>query len=95
MIDNTFTFKEIIGFGGSSKVFSAVDEQDNTYAIKAIRKDKGYESGMESMMVLREYLVMEHIGEHPNIIKHYSCNPEGTLRLGDQTQTIGYNVMEF
>lgn len=95
MIDNTYTFQEIIGYGGSSRVFSATDNNMNKYAIKAIRKDKGYESEMESMMVLREYLVMEHIGEHPNIIKHFSCNPEGVLNLDNQCQSIGYNVMEY
>ena len=79
MIDNTYTFQEIIGYGGSSKVFSAVDSNNNMYAIKAIRKDKGYESELEQMIVLREYFVMDHVGEHPNIIKHYLCNPEGIL----------------
>lgn len=95
MIDNTFTFQEIIGFGGSSKVFRATDYQDNLFAIKAIRKDKGYQSEVESMMVLREFMVMEHIGEHPNIIKHYSCNPEGILEANDQSQPLCYNVMEY
>lgn len=95
MIDDTYTFQEIIGFGGSSKVFSVTDENMDKYAIKAIRKDKGYESEMESMMVLREYLVMEHLGEHPNIIKHFSCNPEGTLNHEGNLQTISYNLMEF
>jgi serine/threonine protein kinase len=47
------------------------------------------------MMVLREYMVMEHIGEHPNIIKHYSCNPEGVLEIDEQSQTLCYNVMEY
>mmetsp|Transcript_5481 Transcript_5481/g.6224 ORF Transcript_5481/g.6224 Transcript_5481/m.6224 type:complete len:89 (-) Transcript_5481:838-1104(-) len=88
MIDDTFTFQEIIGFGGSSKVFSVTDDNMDKYAIKAIRKDKGYETEMESMMVLREYLVMEHIGEHPHIIKHFSCNPEGTLKLNNKFQPI-------
>lgn len=95
MIDDTYTLQEIIGFGGSSKVFSATDENMNKFAIKAIRKDKGYEANTESMMVLREYLVMEHIGEHPNVWKHFSCNPEGTLQHGGELQTISYNVMEF
>lgn len=75
-------------------MFSAVDNQANMYAIKAIRKDKGYEAELEAMMVLREYLVMEHLGEHPNIIKHHSCNPEGVLELGNQRQQICYNIME-
>lgn len=95
MIDNTYTFQEVIGFGGSSKVFSAVDQNDNKYALKAIRKDKGYESELESMMVLREFLVMDHVGEHPNIIKHFGCNPEGVLELDGMTQSICYNVMEY
>uniref|UniRef100_A0A7S3JKZ1 Protein kinase domain-containing protein n=1 Tax=Euplotes harpa TaxID=151035 RepID=A0A7S3JKZ1_9SPIT len=85
----------MIGSGGSSKVFSAFDSNKNLYAIKAIRKDKGYASEMESMIVLREYFVMEHIGEHPNIIKHYSCNPEGMIVHNDVQQPICYNVMEY
>lgn len=95
MIDNTYTFQEIIGFGGSSKVFSVTDNFNETYAMKAIRKDRGYDSEVESMMVLREYLVMDHVGEHPNIIKHFACNSEGLLQLEDQHQTISYNLMEF
>ena len=95
MIDNTFTFQEIIGLGGSSRVFSAVDYNNSTYAIKAIRSDKGYESEYQKMIVLREYLVMDHIGEHPNIIKHFSCNPEGRLTHNGMTQDISYSVMEF
>lgn len=67
MIDDTYTLQEIIGFGGSSKVFSVTDENMNKFALKAIRKDKGYEANVQSMMVLREYLVMEHVGEHPNV----------------------------
>ena len=95
MIDNTYTLKEIIGYGGSSRVFSATDTSNNNFAIKAIRKDKGYQSEMEAMMVLREYLVMEHVGEHPNIVKHYSCNPEGQLTHQEQDQKVCYNVVEL
>jgi serine/threonine protein kinase len=94
MIDNTYTFQEIIGFGGSSKVFSAVDTFNNTFAIKAIRSDKFSDKEVAKMMVLREYLVMDHVGEHPNIIKHLSCNPEGQLAHEGMTQDISYNVME-
>lgn len=95
MIDNTYSLQEIIGYGGSSRVFAATDNSNNKYAIKAIRKDKGYESEMESMMVLREYLVMEHVGTHPNIIRHFSCNPEGQLAHNGQEQSVCYNVMEY
>lgn len=95
MIDDTYTFQEIIGYGGSSKVFSATDSENNMYAIKAIRKDKGYESELEQMLVLREYFVMDHVGEHPNIIKHYLCNPEGVLCYNGNYQSICYNVMEY
>jgi serine/threonine protein kinase len=89
MISDTYTLQKVIGRGGSSKVFSAIDREGHTYALKTIRRDKEYTSEMESMMVMREYMVMMHIGEHPNIIKHYSCNPEG------DNQTPCYNVMEY
>lgn len=95
MIDNTYTFQEIIGFGGSSKVFSAVDCNNNTVAIKAIRSDKFDNQEVARMMVLREYLVMDHVGEHPNIIKHSSCNPEGLLEHEGMTQQVSYNIMEY
>lgn len=94
MIDNTYTLKEIIGFGGSSKVFSAVDASNNAYAIKAIRNDKGYADELASMMVLREYVVMEHIGQHPNIVRHFACNPEGVLSIDNNEQMVCYNAME-
>lgn len=95
MIDNTFTLQEIIGLGGSSKVFSSLDYNNNKYAIKIIRNDKSYDSEYQKMIVLREYLVMDHIGEHPNIIKHFSCNPEGTVQHNGMTQDVSYNVMEY
>lgn len=79
MIDDTYCLWKQIGFGSSSKVYSAVDCNNNSFAIKIIRKDKGFNLEAEEALVLREYFVMGHIGEHPNIVKHYGCNAEGVL----------------
>mmetsp|Transcript_35528 Transcript_35528/g.41118 ORF Transcript_35528/g.41118 Transcript_35528/m.41118 type:complete len:245 (+) Transcript_35528:35-769(+) len=94
MIDNTFMLKELLGVGGSSKVYSAVAEDGNEYALKIIRKDKGYSNETAMRLVTNEMKVMEKLGSHPNLVNGISCNPSGTAMLADGFHEIRYLVLE-
>eukprot|EP00344_Euplotes_crassus_P006541 CAMPEP_0197000240 /NCGR_PEP_ID=MMETSP1380-20130617/5230_1 /TAXON_ID=5936 /ORGANISM="Euplotes crassus, Strain CT5" /LENGTH=72 /DNA_ID=CAMNT_0042417465 /DNA_START=23 /DNA_END=241 /DNA_ORIENTATION=- len=68
MIDNEFTVKKVIGMGGSSKVFLALNKEGQKVAIKAIRKDKNYKRATACNMLQREHDMLEKLVDHPNII---------------------------
>ena len=95
MIDNQFEVKKQIGKGGSSHVFSASDFDGQEYAIKIIRKDKNYSDSKAEHFILRENLVLERIGEHPNIVKSISCSTDGLIDHQDESLPIMYQVLEL
>jgi serine/threonine protein kinase len=95
MIDNQFEVKKQIGKGGSSTVFSANDYDGQEYAIKIIRKDKNYSDSKAEHFILRENLVLERIGGHPNIVKSISCSTDGHIEHQNDTLPIMYQVLEL
>jgi len=95
MIDNQFVLLKLLGRGGSSKVFLAKDQSDNKLAIKAIRKDREFAKNAAEIMLQREHELLQQLEGHPNIIKSYSFNLEGTVVSGNETENIMYNVLEF
>ena len=95
MIDNQFEVNKLIGNGGSSHVFSATDLNGESCAIKIIRKDKNYTSEMAQHLILREYFVMERVGNHPNIVKSIMCSTEGQITRQDEIVDIMYHVLEL
>lgn len=94
MIDNTFALTQLMGVGGSSKVYSATGSDGNEYALKIIRKDKGYSDELAKRLVQNEFDVMSKLGEHPNIVNALGFNCEGTANLVDGQHAIRYLVLE-
>jgi len=94
MIDNRFALNECLGIGGSSKVYSARDSTNKDFALKIIRKDKGYSEDLSKNLVENEFGVMTRLGAHPNIVNWVGANSEGTAALADGVHSIRYLVLE-
>lgn len=95
MIDNQFVLSKVLGKGGSSKVFLAQDSENNKWAIKAIRKDKGIIQEAAAAMLVREHELLQKLSDHPNIIKSYKVNLDGMVQAGEDTESVMYNVLEY
>jgi serine/threonine protein kinase len=94
MIDNTFYLNELMGIGGSSKVYSAKSTDGNDYALKIIRKDKGYSEELAKKLVQNEHLIMSKLGNHPNLVGCNGYNSDGIANLADGQHAIRYLVLE-
>lgn len=95
MIDNRFLLCECLGVGGSSKVYSAKDSNNQEVALKIIRKDKGYSDRISQKLIENEMTVMSKLGEHPNIVNALGCNTNGVAYLADGNHSITYLVLEW
>ena len=94
MIDNMFLLSNLMGVGGSSKVYSAKWSDETEYALKIIRKDKGYSDAISQQLVLNEFMVTKELGFHPNLVNIFRWNTNGTAVLADGVHDIRYLVME-
>lgn len=94
MIDNKFVLSKVLGRGGSSKVFLAHDASNQKVAIKAIRKDKGIHLDAAAAMLQKEHDLLQYLSGHPNIIKSLQVNLNGTVRSGNESESVMYNVLE-
>ena len=83
------------GKGGSSKVFQAQDQMGNMWAVKVIRKDKGYDYDMSWRMLMREHELLQKLSSHPNIINSLGMDLNGSLDCNEKSESIVYNVLEF
>jgi len=95
MIDNKYQLTKLLGKGGSSKVFLAQDSTGSPVAIKAIRKDKKYSSDTSASLLNREAEMLQKLEDHPNVIGCLGTNWEGLLTVGEQSENIMYNILEF
>lgn len=94
MIDNKYALQKQLGIGGSSKVFSAKDRDGNEYALKIIRKDKGYSEQTSCYLVDNEVSMVNSLGYHPNLLRCLGANIEGSANLYDGWHSIKYIVYE-
>ena len=83
-----------MGVGGSSKVYSAKWSDESECALKIIRKDKGYSDAISQQLVVNEFLVMQNLGYHPNLVNSFGWNPNGKALLADGVHDIRYLVLE-
>lgn len=81
MLDQKFSLLKIIGQRGSSNLFTAVDEENNQYAIKTIRKDKNYYNKVGAHMIEKEHQILNILEGHPNIIQSPGMNISGELEI--------------
>lgn len=86
MLDNKYRLLEVIGLGGSSRVFKAINAEGHEYAIKTIRPEKKYADSMAAYLVNREYENLKVLEGHPNLIKSYDMNFSGVCQLEDGSQ---------
>ena len=94
MIDNQFLLCDLLGVGGSSKVYSTRTSDENEYALKIIRKDKGYSDELSRKLVENEHLIATKLGQHPNLVNILGYNSDGTAILADGIHSINYLLLE-
>lgn len=95
MLDDQYELLHLLGKGGSSQVFSAVDSEGNKFAIKVIRNDKDYSQAKAEHFILRENFVMEKLGCHNNILKSIACSTDGDINYNGQSAKVMYHVLEY
>lgn len=95
MIDNNFELTKLLGRGGSSKVFLARDDQQRLVAIKTMRKDKNYSQSAVETLVNREAEMLQNLDGHPNIIRWLDSKLDGSLVVGEKSEKVMYNVLEY
>lgn len=96
MLDNQFFMEKCIGQGGSSRVYLATHLQtEQKYAIKMLRKDKGYEAESGAKIMLKEHQRLTVLKGHPNILQSFYTNTEGNLYANDRNNDVMYNVIEL
>lgn len=96
ILDRKLSIQKTLGQGGSSKVFLGVDSDQHKYAVKILRKDKGYSYEHGANMIVKEHMLLQNLKEHPNILKSYSINLDGMIeKAGNSEKDIMYNVLEF
>ena len=67
----------------------------NEYAIKAIRKDKGYTREVATKLIELEVQTMLNVGSHPNIVNIVDSNAFGVARLPvSGLEEVKYIVLE-
>lgn len=96
ILDRKFYIQKTLGHGGSSKVFLGLDSEQQKFAIKILRKDKGYSYEHGANMIMKEHMLLQNLEEHPNILKSHHVSLEGTLeKEGTTEKDIMYNILEF
>lgn len=94
MIDK-FEVIKTLGQGGSSKVFQVKNEQDEYFAAKVLRKDKNYSYQRGCSLLKKEHCTTSKLEDHPNILKSFYTNPEGSFIHNGKKEDVMYNVIEF
>lgn len=96
MLDNQFFLEKCIGQGGSSRVYLANHlETGEKFAVKMLRKDKGYEAEKGARIMQKEHERLTVLQGHPNILQSYFTTSEGNLYANDKNNDVMYNVIEL
>lgn len=95
MIDQTYSVGKVIGYGGSSKVYHVSDFNNQEYAVKVVRQDKGYTQEFSEKIILREFSIINKLKDHPNITKCFASVSDGYVRTEKDSLAIIYNVLEY
>lgn len=85
----------IIGKGGSSKVFLSKDRSGHKVVLKVLRKDKKYTRHAAEEMLNREHYLLQKLHTHPNIIDSYGVNVNGVATLNGEDEDIMYSMLEY
>lgn len=96
MLDNQFFLEKCIGQGGSSRVYLATHlESSEKYAVKILRKDKGYDAEKGAQIMQKEHDRLVSLQGHPNILQSYFTSSEGNLYANDRNNDVMYNIIEL
>ena len=86
---------KILGQGGSSIVYQAVDIDTNEkVAIKMLRKDKSISQEKGAKILETEHITMKLVEGHPNILKTYKGNEVGVVEIEHDFYDAMYNIIE-
>lgn len=96
ILDRKFYIQKTLGQGGSSKVFLGLDSENHKFAVKILRKDKGYSYAHGANMIMKEHMLLQNLKEHPNILRSYHASLQGTIeKEGETEKDMMYNILEF
>lgn len=95
MIDNKYQLISEIGLGGSSQVYKAVDDHQNTYAVKVLRSDKQYGTKQGQHLACKEHQILSDLQGHPNLVQSVEVNPNGIIETEGETQNCVYQVLDL
>ena len=91
-----FLLEKLIGKGGSSKVYMAINiETNEKVAIKILRNDKGFTKIQGTQVIEEEHKRMKTIEGHPNVLRSYYFNSVGIMSLKFEYKDVMYNVIEL
>lgn len=85
----------LLGTGGSSKVYSCSDANQDLYAVKIIRKDRKFSQGLATALLDTEINVMQQMQDHPNILNGYHVNTNGIIDIQGEKHEIMYCIVEL
>ena len=85
---------KLLGVGGFSRVYDYNEDDGNESWIKIIASNKQISQEKASSIVFNEGLVMEKLGDHPNILGLISAQPYSTLTLNDREFNASYLILE-
>lgn len=96
MLDREFILEKCIGQGGSSKVYLADHPRtEQQFAIKVLRKDKGFSEKSGAKVLFEEHDRMTKLNGHPNILQSYGTFTDGKLIDENCQSDVMYNVLEL
>lgn len=95
MIDGNFKIDMLLGTGGSSKVYSCSDANQDLYAVKIIRKDRKFSQGLATALLDTEINVMQMMQDHPNILNGFHVNTNGVIDVHGEKHEIMYCIVEL
>ena len=94
MLDNKYQLVNILGNGGSAKVFLAKNESGDKCAVKIIDNSKKFAPRAAMRIVHKEHEALQYLSDHPNIIKSLGFSTNGVLTHGNKSEHVMYNVLE-
>ena len=85
---------KLIGVGGFSRVYDYISESYEDCWIKIIATDMKITQEKAYDIIFNEGMVMEMLGNHPNIVKLISAQPASTITLEGREYNASYLLLQ-
>lgn len=95
MIDNKYELTNVLGKGGSAKVFLAKNRDGQQVAVKVIAPGKQISRRAAQFITSTEHAILSRLNDHPNVIKAIECNTDGVVEFDGKKEIVSYNVLEY